>query len=170
MEDKGQTKNTVWDLFAKNVKPLKKPNNKVVSELPERGADGEITLSKKEIKVTLQERVWKGEATERWAHQHVQQLTTKEVKKKVVEGRIDLHGYTRAEAESALHRFLNWAQTSNLRFVLIITGKGGILKESIPDWFKKHPEFIVSFKEAQPKDGGAGAFYVHVRRMRDALK
>lgn len=166
MTDEDPKKENIWELFAKNVKPLKNQQDKIIPEMPERNAEGNITLQKKSPKVTLQERVWKGETSERWAHQQVQRLTTKEVKKKVIEGRIDLHGFTRAEAESALHRFFNWAQTSNLHFVLVITGKGGVLNELAPQWFNLHPEFVVSFNMAQPKDGGDGAFYVHVRRMR----
>ena len=166
MTDEDQGKNSLWDLFAKKVKPLKKQQDKIIPELPELSSDGKITLQKKSPKIILQERVWKGETSERWAHQQVQRLTTKEIKKKVIEGRIDLHGYTRTEAESALHRFFNWAQTSNLHFVLVITGKGGVLNELAPHWFNQHPEFVVSFNKAQPKDGGHGAFYVHVRRMR----
>lgn len=166
MTDEEQKKDSIWDLFAKNVKPLKNQNSKIIPEMPERNTEGKVTLKKQSPKIVLQERVWKGEASERWAHQQVQRLTTKEVKKKVIEGRIDLHGLTRAEAESALHRFFNWAQTSNLHFVLVITGKGGVLNELAPHWFNQHPEFVVSFNNAQPKDGGNGAFYVHVRRIR----
>ena len=166
MTNDDRTKDSIWDLFAKNVKPLKKKNDKIIPEMPIRDSNGEITLQKKAEKVTLRTRVWKGEASERWAHQQVQRLTTKEVKKKNIEGRVDLHGYTRAEAEASLQRFFNWAQTSNLHFVLVITGKGGVLNELAPMWFRQHPEFVVSFNEAQPKDGGSGAFYVHVRRMR----
>ena len=77
-----------------------------------------------------------------------------------------MHGYTRNQAESALSRFFMGAQSSNLNFVLIITGKGDVLKNLAPDWLKKHPEYVVSFKQALPKDGGSGAFYVHVRRLR----
>eukprot|EP01035_Chromulina_nebulosa_P025141 gene25141-32798_t len=135
-------------------------------ELSERSSDGRIVLPRQPTKVKLQERVWTGEASQHWLHQDVQRLTQKEMKKKKIEGRIDLHGYTRNEAESALKRFFNWAQTSNMHYVLVITGKGGVLKTEVPLWFKKHPEFVVSFNEALPKDGGSGAYYVHVRRMR----
>ncbi len=78
MTDENQTKDNVWDLFAKNVKPLKKKPGKIIPELPERNSEGNITLQKKLPKVRLQERIWKGETSERWAHQNVQLLTTKE--------------------------------------------------------------------------------------------
>jgi len=167
MTDEDQPKDTLWNLFAKDIKPLKKSSNTIMPEISGLDTNGKITHPK-QSKIVLQPRVWKGETSERWAHQLVQTLTSKEIKKKTVDGRIDLHGYTRAEAESALHRFFNWAQTSHLHFVLVITGKGGVLNELAPLWFKQHAEFVVSFNEALPKDGGHGAFYVHVRRMRNA--
>jgi DNA-nicking Smr family endonuclease len=166
MPDDDQTKNHIWNLFTKGIKPLKKTPNKIIPEIAMPAIDGKNKSQQQPINVRLQERVWLGETAERWSHQDVQRLTSKEIKKKKIEGRIDLHGYTRDEAEAALKRFFNWAQTSNLHFVLVITGKGGVLKEMTPFWFKKHPEFVVSFNEALPKDGGGGAYYVHVRRMR----
>lgn len=166
MTKEDQPKDALWGAFVKNVKPLKKSNNKVIQEAPSRDSNGNITIHKKASPILLQERIWQGETAERWAHQQVQQLTLKEIKKKNIEGRIDLHGYTLAGAESALTRFFNWAQTSNLHFVLVITGKGGVLNEATQQWLNQHPEYVVSFNKAQPKDGGAGAFYVHVRRMR----
>lgn len=166
MTNDDKSKDAVWEAFVKNVKPLKAKNDKIIPEEPSQGLSGEIILNKKVPPIILQERIWQGETAERWAHQHVQQLTLKEIKKKNIEGRIDLHGYTRSEAESALIRFFNWAQTSNLHFVLVITGKGGVLNEATQQWLNQHPEYVVSFNKAQPKDGGGGAFYVHVRRMR----
>ncbi|MDP3371518.1 MAG: Smr/MutS family protein [Candidatus Paracaedibacteraceae bacterium] len=157
---------TLWDLFKKNIKPIRKKSNTVIPDILNKDPNSKEPYLKKPINVVIQKKTFLGETPERWAHQHVQRLTTKEVKKKTIEGRIDLHGCTRAEAESALSRFFNWAQTSGVHFVLVITGKGGVLKELAPFWFDHHPEFVVSFNTAQPKDGGTGAFYVHVRRIR----
>ena len=91
-----------------------------------------------------------------------------------VEARLDLHGLTQDEAHRALERFLPHAQESGCRSVLVITGKGsrdgarGVLKESVPRWLNLPPlrALILSFSWAQPKDGGSGALYVLLRRIR----
>jgi DNA-nicking Smr family endonuclease len=91
-----------------------------------------------------------------------------------VEARLDLHGMTQEEAHRALERFLPRAQESGCRSVLIITGKGsrdgtrGVLKEAVPRWLNQSPlrALILSISWAQPKDGGAGALYVLLRRIR----
>ena len=42
-----------------------------------------------------------------------------------IDGRLDLHGLTQAEAHDALARFLYAAQARGAAIVLVITGKGG---------------------------------------------
>ena len=44
MTNDDRTKDSIWDLFAKNVKPLKKKNDKIIPEMPIRDSNGEITL------------------------------------------------------------------------------------------------------------------------------
>ncbi len=91
-----------------------------------------------------------------------------------VEARLDLHGLTQDEAHRALERFLPRAQESGCRSVLVITGKGsrdgtrGVLKEAVPRWLNQSPlrALVLSISWAQPKDGGAGALYVLLRRIR----
>jgi DNA-nicking Smr family endonuclease len=94
------------------------------------------------------------------------------------EARLDLHGMTLAQAEPALHRFLSSAQARGLRLVLVITGKGqgrddwgpipeapGILKRTIPAWLAADPS-VLQVTEAHQRHGGAGAFYVTLRRAK----
>ena len=158
----------LWEHYTKNIKPIKKNNNVIPEIMVTVPSDGGTApkVHLRKIDVVLQPRTWQGETPERWQHETVGSITSKDIKKKNIEGRIDLHGYTIAKAEQALQRFFTWAQTSNIRFVLVITGKSGVLKEYVPTWFRGHTEFIVGFSEAKPKDGGTGAFYAHVRRMR----
>jgi DNA-nicking Smr family endonuclease len=87
-----------------------------------------------------------------------------------IDGRLDLHGLTQAEAHGALLRFLHTAQGRGARLVMVITGKGreqgGVLKRQVPLWLAL-PEFralIVGFEEAHRTHGGEGALYVRVRR------
>ena len=91
-----------------------------------------------------------------------------------IEGRIDLHGMTRAAAQDALTGFVVSAADRGQRCVLVITGKGtfsggpGVLKQEVPKWLNMSPlrERIVAVNEAQPKHGGGGALYVLLKRKR----
>ena len=90
------------------------------------------------------------------------------------EARLDLHGLTQDKAHRALNRFIAQAQSSGVRSIIIITGKGrvseggGVLRNQVPHWLNApgiRPS-ILAFSPAQPKDGGSGALYVLLRRQR----
>src|SRR5205823_13803460 len=88
---------------------------------------------------------------------------------------LDLHGHYQDEAFHALRAFLARAQRDGMRFVLVITGKGGIesqsgargvLRRMVPLWLRS-PELrqlVVGFDEASHRHGGGGALYVRLRR------
>jgi DNA-nicking Smr family endonuclease len=89
-------------------------------------------------------------------------------------GRIDLHGMTQAEAHDALIRFLRRAQAEGVKFVLVITGKGGpggdrgVLRRQVPLWLAL-PELrasVLGFDVAHVGHGGEGALYVRLRKAR----
>lgn len=90
-------------------------------------------------------------------------------RKTPLQGRIDLHGMTQAEAFDALCGFITSSVAARKKTLLVITGKGpksdGVLRRMLPLWLenprlKKHVRAIMP---AEPKDGGAGAFYVTLR-------
>ena len=90
-----------------------------------------------------------------------------------LEGRLDLHGQTQAEAHRALDAFLDAAYMSGKREVLVITGKGtradgsiGVLREQVPRWLSSYPNRakVVAFSYASAKDGGEGALYVRLKK------
>lgn len=85
-----------------------------------------------------------------------------------VEGRLDLHGLTQASAYRALLRFLLEAQADGKRLVLVITGKGGVLRNSLPLWLGQEElkALVAGVSEAHASHGGSGAFYVALRRAR----
>ncbi len=86
-----------------------------------------------------------------------------------IEGRLDLHGYDRESAHSALRGFIAASHSAGKRCVLIVTGKGkGILQSETPRWLAEPglASKIVSVRTAQPKDGGSGALYVLLKRQR----
>jgi len=90
-----------------------------------------------------------------------------------IEGRIDLHGLTQAEAHRALNAFLEASTAAGKREVLVITGKGtrrdgsiGVLRQAVPRWLNDYPNraLVVAFSHAAPKDGGEGALYVRLKK------
>lgn len=95
------------------------------------------------------------------------------------EARIDLHGLTLAEAHPELVHFVLNAHAEGLRLVLVITGKGkgredvgpipqriGALRHQVPLWLRLPPlgPAVLQVREAHLKHGGAGAYYVYLRR------
>jgi len=81
------------------------------------------------------------------------------------DARFDLHGFTQDKAYGALLRFLSRAHEENFRLVLVITGKGQILRGQLPLWLgqKDLKPMISGVSEAHAGHGGAGAFYVALR-------
>ena len=93
-----------------------------------------------------------------------------------IDGVLDLHGHRQHEAEESLIRFLASAQAAGKRCILVITGKGqiggerGVLRRKLGEWLNQSPNRtrVLAFAQAQPKHGGAGAFYVLLKRRRDS--
>jgi DNA-nicking Smr family endonuclease len=93
-----------------------------------------------------------------------------------IDGRLDLHGRTQAQAHNALISFLRGAQARGAKNVLVITGKGaraaqgehGVLKRQVPLWLKlpEFREFVVGFEPAGIGHGGEGALYVRLRKAK----
>jgi DNA-nicking Smr family endonuclease len=106
-----------------------------------------------------------------------------------IEARLDLHGLTQDAAWRELEGFLARAEAAGRRSLLIITGTGlrsrlrnddddlpfrlderrpGVLRDSLPRWLSaphNRPR-VLAWSPAQQRDGGAGAFYVLLRRRR----
>ena len=92
-----------------------------------------------------------------------------------IEGRLDLHGMTEEEARREVGSFLADAQGVGKRCVLIITGKGpgregGVLRRALPQWLNQpsNRARLIAFAPAQPRHGGHGAFYLLLKRQREA--
>jgi DNA-nicking Smr family endonuclease len=102
-----------------------------------------------------------------------------------IDGKLDLHGLTRAEAHRRLRSFITAQQIQGKRCVLVITGKGssrqktddapfmaperiGVLREAVPKWLTAPDlrHLVIDIRNAQPKHGGSGALYVLLRRSR----
>ena len=96
-----------------------------------------------------------------------------------MDGAIDLHGLTQAEAHWALTGFLRSAQQRGSKLVLVVTGKGrarrvatdphaepGVLRRAVPLWLRAAElrGVVLGFEEAGLPHGGMGALYVRLRR------
>ncbi len=89
-----------------------------------------------------------------------------------IDGRLDLHGLTAAQAQEKLVEFLRTMRSRNERCVLVIHGKGertpgaGVLRGEISAWLSqgKAREHVLAFTTARDDDGGEGAVYVALRR------
>ena len=96
--------------------------------------------------------------------------------------KLDLHGFTLAEANKKISSFIKQSYSSGVRKILVVTGKGlhsqidkdpyiskdfGILKYAVPDFIKRDSELmkiIMEIKDAEIKDGGSGAFYIFLKK------
>ena len=95
---------------------------------------------------------------------------------------IDLHGYTLDEANKTIEDFINKAFSENINKLIIVTGKGlhsenekdpyvskdlGILKYSVPEFITTNDSLMNMINEitdAKIEDGGAGAFYIFLKK------
>ena len=97
---------------------------------------------------------------------------------------IDLHGYTLEKANAIVESFINKNFKEGANKLIIVTGKGlhskneadpfvskdlSILKYSVPEFIKNNEELmnkIINIREANVKDGGSGAFYVYLKKLK----
>tara|TARA_B100000989_G_scaffold80208_1_gene57165 strand:+ start:657 stop:1028 length:372 start_codon:yes stop_codon:yes gene_type:complete len=82
-----------------------------------------------------------------------------------IQDELDLHGCSAYEAEVMIGvRIPQW-QLNNQLVILIQHGKGkGILKKLVDDFLQNDPN-VLAYHSAQPKDGGTGAVYVHLKNI-----
>lgn len=84
------------------------------------------------------------------------------------EARIDLHGHSYEAAYCSLAAFLTRAYAEEKRLVLVITGKGGVLRPHLPLWLNapELQDLVIGMREAHAKHGGGGAFYVALQKRK----
>ena len=97
-------------------------------------------------------------------------------RRKPVGAKLDLHEKTRSEAERKLNAFIRAHGAKGTRLVLVITGQGrdadgrpqGAIRSELPKWLE-HPDnaaWIIAWQAAYPHHGGAGAFYLTLRKRK----
>ena len=84
---------------------------------------------------------------------------------------VDLHGATVDEAREAVLELVRGARKEGLQSVKVVHGKGlmngqALLKTCVNGWLRQLPD-VLAFVSALPRDGGAGAVYVLLKRRRE---
>lgn len=90
-----------------------------------------------------------------------------------IQGHVDLHGLTAAEAQTVVHKFIGDAIKDGKRTVLVVHGRGltspdkPVLKNKVYYWLTRGPlrKHVIALTSARPCDGGTGATYVLLRRQ-----
>ena len=96
---------------------------------------------------------------------------------------IDLHGYTLEQANQTIEGFIKRSYLEGANKLIVVTGKGlhsqnekdpyvskdlSILKYSVPEFLftnKSLMNIIYEIKDAKIEDGGAGAFYIILKKI-----
>jgi len=83
-----------------------------------------------------------------------------------IDARLDLHGMTQDAAHFALQGFLHRCRQNGIRYVLVITGKSGVLNRMVPLWMAEPSlrDHVSGVTTAGARHGGHGALYIRLRR------
>ena len=109
---------------------------------------------------------------------------TDKIEKKYQTVLIDLHGFTLEEANKKIEKFIKNSYENNVYKIIVVTGKGihsqnhknpymskdlSILKYSIPEFISNNKSLInliIKIEEAKIEDGGSGAFYIYLKKIK----
>jgi DNA-nicking Smr family endonuclease len=104
-------------------------------------------------------------------------------KKKIFKIRsIDLHGYSLEQANKIIEDYIHKSYSEKINKLIVVTGKGlhsqnekdpyvskdlSILKYSVPEFISNNKglmSIIYDIQDAKIEDGGAGAFYIFLKK------
>lgn len=179
--NKGIEDKALWDHVTKDIAPLH--YNETKETIPLKSPQKTKKLSRPDIKDHRPATTTQTKSQEYKENPQTDRRTSQRLKqgKTTIDMRLDLHGLSQNQAYDALLRVVPDAFKNGKRCILIITGKGGnrlnhsmlnqtigILKQKTPEWLSQPPlsQYILKIEPAKPKDGGAGAFYVLLKRQR----
>ncbi len=88
--------------------------------------------------------------------------------KYAIDAALDLHGMSREQAHMALFGFVHGNYALGNRCLLLISGKGAVLRELVPHWLDEPGlrPFVLALEQAKQQHGGSGAYYILLRRKR----
>ena len=81
---------------------------------------------------------------------------------------LDLHGMSRQQAHMALSGFVQGHYAMGSRCLLVVTGKGSVLRELLPGWLDEPGlrAVVLALVVAARQHGGSGAYSILLRRKR----
>jgi DNA-nicking Smr family endonuclease len=91
------------------------------------------------------------------------------------EASLDLHGQNAEQARETLINFIRHAYNNGQRSLVVVTGRGknspgglGVLRKSMQEWLTRNPlkRVVLAFCTAKAKDGGTGALYILLRKLK----
>ena len=82
-----------------------------------------------------------------------------------IDAKIDLHGLTVDQAYNTSRAFIHKMASRHARWVLIVTGKSGVLFDEVPKWLELMTESVKSFHHARESQGGKGALCVALHNV-----
>ena len=107
------------------------------------------------------------------------------LKKNIIKSKYyDFHGFSLEEANKLINKLIKDSYKIGVKKLTIVTGKGihsdneknpytskdlSILKYSLPDYIQNNPELmelITEIKDAEIEDGGSGAFYIFLKKLK----
>ena len=175
---------SLWDDYTKDIKPLRKDNSQDTPHIIDDENEAEDIYSGNIEHESFQTSPQQKKINNKTQPDQLDRRTEEKLRKGKLplDGRIDLHGLSKAKAHETLSTYLIQTYHSKKRTILVITGKGnstktseewltpstGILKQAVPEWLNQKPlnEIVLKFTYATPKDGGSGALYVYLKRKR----
>lgn len=166
----------LWDHVAKKVNPLKTEKKRITPP---------SSKTKAPVRPSLREMPPFSQLLEDPPIHNKSPSSThriRRVRQVDIEARLDLHGYNRQQARQQLGQFLARCQGHRYLWVLVITGKGrrslgneepyntpprATLRELVPQWLEEADfrSIVSAYTAAKPRDGGAGALYVRLKRL-----
>lgn len=180
--DLSKEESLLWQLYTKDIKQISSARDHSISPYDNKRFN--IKIPKRKIfNKTSEPKITNYESLKDKDSNWGKKLKQNKVK---IDGKIDLHGMTSAEAHEKLYHYIERAQKNGKRVILVVTGKGGIkknysdykydsfqstrgvLKREVPLWLSNGAmrNMIVSFQDALQKDGGVGALYVVIKRLK----
>ena len=116
---------------------------------------------------------------------HNKDINFKKKQHSYITKKIDLHGFTLENANKKIKKMLLDYYKKNISKIIVITGKGlrsnieknpyvskdlSLLKYSVPNFLRTDNDLktiIKNISKAEIEDGGEGAFYVYLRKIRE---
>lgn len=177
----------VWEALTRGVKPLpgrKRPVPAPLGPPPRKAKPQPKTPLQSESPPPVRERP----RVPRASPPPIEDRILKSIRRgqRAIDVRLDLHGETQIRAHKRLEHALAGARARGARVVLVVTGTGlrrklkddgprvpideapGVLRRMLPHWLATPPlgDWVIGVSQAGRGHGGAGAFYVLLRRPR----